>query len=101
MDTSIQCYLVRMMVAPDLLGRSCLETYFIAKSDRDAVKDSFRHALAAVETYDIWVVKLEVFDCHLGTLLEGVSQGGIDRILYDSQNLDDSIVHERPGFIQG
>jgi hypothetical protein len=91
--------MVRALVDPDLLGRRYLETYFLAGSDRDAIKDSFRHALALIESYSLRVVKLEVFDCHLGTMLEGVSQGGIDRLLYDSENLEEGIVPERPAFI--
>jgi hypothetical protein len=82
------------------MGLSHLETHFIAESDRDAIKDSFRHALALIEGYSLQVRKLEVFDCHLGRMLEGVSEGGIDRMLYDSDNLDDSITSERPHFIK-
>jgi hypothetical protein len=99
MDTLIQCYLVRLLVNPDLLGRSYIETYFIAASDKNAIRDSFRHALSVGETYSLRVEKLEVFDCHLGTMLEGVPQGGIDRMLYDSENLDESIIQEKPDFI--
>lgn len=100
MDQSIQCYMVRVSVTPDLLGRSCLETYFIAESDRAAIHDSFRHAVVMIESYSLKVLKLEIFDCHLGMMSsDGVSQGGIDRMLYDSDNLTDSITKTRPDFI--
>jgi len=88
------------MITPVFLGRHYLETYFLAESDRDAVKDSFRHALALVEVYSLGIVRLEVFGCQLGVLVEGVSQGGIDRMLYDSENLAESLVRDRPIFIQ-
>jgi hypothetical protein len=100
METSVQCYMVQMWIIPDLLGKSILPTYFLAKSDRDAIKDSFRHAQTLVETYNLRVTKLEVFDCHLSTIADGVNQGGIDRMLYNSSSLDDSIIQERPAFIR-
>lgn len=96
----MQCYLVKVMVTPSLMGRYILETHFIDKSDQDAIKDSFSHAQAFVKVYSLRIERIEVFDCHLGTMLEGVSQGGIDRMLYDSDNLVDSIIQERPDFIQ-
>jgi hypothetical protein len=99
MEISVQYYMVRLTVHPDFLSRSCPETCFIAKSDQDAVKDSFRHALVINRTYSLRILRVEVFDCHLGTMLEGVAQGGIDRWLYDSERLDDSILQERPDFI--
>jgi hypothetical protein len=99
MESSVQCYMVRVMVTPDLMGRLFVETNFLAKSDQDAVKDSFCHAQALVRIYGLRVDRIEVFDCHLGTMLEGVSQGGIDRMLYDSEKLDDGILQERPDFI--
>lgn len=99
METSVRCYLVNVYVTPDLLGQSRLTTYFLAKSDRDAIKDSFRHAQAVVAGYGLRVTKLEVFDCHLGPIVEGVNSGGIDRMLFDSQNLEDSIIQEKPDFI--
>lgn len=103
METSVQCYLVKITIIPDPLGRPCLahlETYFLAKSDRDAIKDSFCHAKAFVDVYRVRVMQVQVLDCHLGMMIDGVSQGGIDRLLYDSSKLDDSIIQERPDFIQ-
>jgi len=99
METSIQCYMVRVMVVPDLMGRSFLETYFLSSSDQSAIKDSFSHAAALTATYGLRVKKLEVFDYHVVTMAEGVSWSGISRMLYDSENLDDSIEKERPDFI--
>jgi hypothetical protein len=99
MEIPMQCYLVRETIVPDLLGRTYLETYFIAKTDRDAIMDSFRHAAAIIETYSIRVEKLEVFEYSLGVIVEGVYQGGINRMLYDSERLEDSIVQELPIFV--
>jgi hypothetical protein len=99
LEFSTQCYMVRVTITPDFLGHSCLESYFVAESDRDAIKDSFSHALALVEAYSLTVLKLEVFDCHIGALLHGISQGGIDRMLFDSDNLQDCLIQEKPAFI--
>jgi hypothetical protein len=95
----VQCYMVRVMITPDFLGRSYLESYFVAGSDRCAIKNSFSHAMGLIEHYGLRVEKLEVFAYRLSTMLEGVSQGGIERMLYDSENLMDSIIQDKPSFV--
>jgi hypothetical protein len=95
----VPCYLVKVLVVPEVLGHHCMDTYFLAKSDQDAVKDSLRHAEAVANTYMVKVTQVQVLDCSLGPMVDGVNSGGIDRLLYDSSCLDDSITQERPEFI--
>jgi hypothetical protein len=98
MQPFVQCHLVRL-TTPDLLNQARLETYFLAKSDRDAVEDSLRHAQVVAEGLKLCITRLEVFDCHLGGMVDGMWTGGIDRILYDSDNPEDSSIGEKPVFI--